>query len=66
MFNHIMVGSNDIERSKPEPEAYALAVETVGVQPEQCITFEDSEVGIESAERAGVAVIRISWSGDAG
>lgn len=65
LFSFIVSG-DDIERSKPEPEAYALAVETVGVQPEQCITFEDSEVGIESAERAGVAVIRISWSGDAG
>ncbi|WP_426622900.1 HAD family hydrolase [Leifsonia sp. McL0607] len=63
LFSFIVCG-DDIERSKPAPEAYALAVETVGLQPEQCITFEDSEVGIESAQRAGVAVIRVTWSGD--
>lgn len=63
LFSFIVCG-DDIERSKPEPEAYALAVEAVGVRPDQCITFEDSDVGIESAERAGVAVIRVLWSGD--
>jgi HAD superfamily hydrolase (TIGR01509 family) len=63
LFSFIVCG-DDIERSKPEPEAYSLAVEAVGLHPAQCITFEDSDVGIESAERAGVSVIRVTWSGD--
>lgn len=63
LFSFVVSG-DDTERSKPEPEAYALAVEAVGLLPEQCVTFEDSEVGIESAERAGVPVIRVSWAGD--
>lgn len=63
LFSFIVSG-DDTERSKPEPEAYALAVSAVGLRPEECITFEDSAVGIESAARAGVPVIRVAWSGD--
>lgn len=65
LFSFIVCG-DDTERSKPAPDAYTLAVETLGLRPGECLTFEDSDAGSESAERAGVAVIRVTWSGDEG
>lgn len=39
---------------KPNPDFYLKAAEKIGVPPEECVVFEDSVSGIESAKRAGV------------
>ncbi len=42
---------------KPEPDLYLKAAENIGVDIQNCVIFEDSNSGIESARRAGVAKI---------
>ncbi|MFP6872597.1 MAG: HAD family phosphatase [Verrucomicrobiales bacterium] len=58
LFN-IIVTQDDVERSKPAPDLFLLAAERMGVAPEKCLVFEDSGLGIEAAERAGMATVLV-------
>lgn len=42
---------------KPEPDVYLHAMSELGVEPNNCIAFEDSENGLRAASRAGIATI---------
>lgn len=53
LFN-IVITMEDVENSKPAPDGFLLAAEKMGVAPEKCLVFEDSKLGIEAAERAGM------------
>ena len=48
-----------VTHSKPDPEIYRLACQSIGVKPENCIAVEDSPNGIKSAAAAGLNVIMI-------
>jgi len=56
-----VVGADDVDRHKPDPEPYRLAARHLGVDPRACAAVEDTPVGIASARAAGmftVAVLR--------
>ncbi len=57
-FDYI-IAAEDVERSKPAPHAYELALQKTGLQPHETIAFEDSEAGKQAAEAAGIAVVMI-------
>ena len=44
---------------KPDPEAYLLTAQNLGINPEQCIVFEDSERGVGSAKGAGMFCVAV-------
>jgi len=54
-----IVGAEDTERHKPEPDAFLEAARRLGVAPEGCVVFEDAELGLEAARRAGMLPIDI-------
>jgi beta-phosphoglucomutase family hydrolase len=54
-----VVGAEDTERHKPEPDVFLEAARRLGVAPEGCVVFEDGEFGLEAARRAGMAAIDI-------
>jgi beta-phosphoglucomutase family hydrolase len=54
-----MVCAGDYEKSKPDPEAFLLAATNLGVAPEDCLVFEDTEMGIQAATAAGMASVKI-------
>lgn len=56
LFEHI-VTADDVVNSKPAPDVYARAVSLLGVDASQCIAYEDSEIGMQSARDAGVGRI---------
>jgi HAD superfamily hydrolase (TIGR01509 family) len=58
LFEVIITG-DDVRHHKPHPEPYARAAEDLGVPPESCLVFEDSEVGIISASQAGAQVVQL-------
>ncbi|MFA4841035.1 MAG: HAD family hydrolase [Agrococcus sp.] len=47
------VSADDVERSKPDPEPYALAIRRLGADASASIAFEDSGSGARSATAAG-------------
>jgi beta-phosphoglucomutase len=57
----VVVTGDDVDRPKPDPEAYHRAASALAVTPDECVVFEDSDVGVESARRFGAAVLRIQW-----
>ena len=54
-----IVSADDYEHGKPAPDCYLLAAERLGVAPANCLVFEDTEMGIESATAAGMASVKI-------
>ena len=48
-----------VVHSKPEPEIYLKAAESIGVRPENCIAVEDSPNGVKSGYAAGMRVIMV-------
>ncbi len=61
-FFTTVLGDEEGCRSKPEPDIYLAAARRLGVQPEDCVVFEDSAVGIQAALQAGMTVIGVSTS----
>ncbi len=58
-FEHI-VGKVDVSHGKPHPEVYLRSLELLGMVAENCIVFEDSKAGIQSARSAGIKVVGIA------
>ena len=54
-----MAISDDAGIGKPAPDLYLIAAERLGVKPQFVQAYEDSDEGVEAAERAGMAVIDI-------
>ena len=52
-----IAGGNEVTHGKPDPALYLLAAARLGVAPEDCIAFEDSENGARAAQAAGVRVV---------
>lgn len=52
-----IVDSDQVKRCKPDPEIYRTAAAKLGLDPAECLVFEDAEAGIESARRAGAGRI---------
>jgi beta-phosphoglucomutase-like phosphatase (HAD superfamily) len=55
----VLVCAGDYKRAKPDPEGYLLAAEKLGVAPETCLVFEDTDMGIQAADAAGMSSVKI-------
>lgn len=53
------VFGDDVMQGKPDPEPYRLGAARLGVPPQDCLAFEDTLAGVQSAASAGCRVIRI-------
>ena len=51
------ISGDTVTRCKPDPEIYLKAAAALGVEPSDCVVFEDARAGIESARRAGAGRI---------
>lgn len=54
-----MVTQEDVHKHKPAPDAYIRAIEELGVNPEECLVFEDSRPGFVAARRAGCDCVMV-------
>lgn len=54
-----IVGAEDVPRGKPHPDPFLEAARRLGVEPSQCLVFEDSPLGIEAAQRAGMLAVLV-------
>ncbi len=58
----VVVTGDQVTNQKPHPEIFLTAAHRLGVRPERCLVFEDSELGIEGAVRAGMKWVRVPAS----
>jgi HAD superfamily hydrolase (TIGR01509 family) len=54
-----LICAGDYKKSKPDPEPFLIAAKKLGVAPEHCLVFEDSDLGIDAATAAGMASVKI-------
>jgi beta-phosphoglucomutase-like phosphatase (HAD superfamily) len=54
----VVVTAEDIKRGKPYPDLFLCASGKLDYAPEKCIVVEDSDVGIEAAQAAGMKAMR--------
>ena len=57
-FGAIIDGNKELPR-KPAPDTFLLAAQLLGLEPGECIVFEDSLAGIKAAANAGMPVIAV-------
>jgi len=67
----IIVGKEDVTSVKPDPEAYQLALQRVGVKAAEAIAIEDSATGLAAARGASIPTLAVGhrlghgeWVGD--
>ncbi len=56
----VFVTAERVARGKPEPDAYLLGAQLLGLAPEECVVVEDAPAGILSGLAAGSDVIAMN------
>ncbi|MFJ5284092.1 HAD family hydrolase [Pseudomonas sp. NPDC088429] len=56
----VMITAEDVKAGKPDPAGYLLAAKRLGLEPAECLIFEDATVGIQAAEAAGASLVIIT------
>ena len=51
--------SDDVEKTKPDPTLFKLALESLGLEAEEAVVFEDSPNGITAAKALGIYVVAV-------
>jgi beta-phosphoglucomutase len=57
-FDFIITG-DEVPQAKPFPDPYLTAARYLGLEPAQCLVVENSPLGIESAQKAGMYCVAI-------
>lgn len=55
----VRVTAESVQASKPDPEGFLKGAAALGVDPADCIVFEDSAAGIAAGRAAGMRVIGV-------
>ena len=59
-YFHSTTGGHEVIKGKPHPDIFLTAARKLGVTPTDCLVFEDTHSGIESAKAAGMEVVGVS------
>ncbi len=51
--------ADDVDRTKPDPDLFLLALKRLGLQPDEAIVFEDTVNGITAAKAAGCYAVAV-------
>jgi len=50
----VLVAAEDVQNGKPAPDPFLLGAEKLGMRPQECLVFEDTLAGLQSAAAAGM------------
>ena len=54
-----MVTADDVTRHKPNPDTFLGAAKRLELEPQDCLVFEDGQLGIKAALRGGFDCIEV-------
>lgn len=54
-----LVDGNKVANAKPDPEVFLVACRELGLEPADCVVFEDAAAGVQAAKAAGTGVVGI-------
>lgn len=60
----VRVTAESVGASKPDPEGFLKGAAELGVEPGDCVVFEDSAAGIEAGRAAGMRVVGVGVRAD--
>jgi len=60
----LLLSNQDVTKNKPHPEIYLVAMERLGVKPEETVIVEDAPHGVEAARASGANVIVVDNAND--
>ncbi|MEU6254111.1 HAD family hydrolase [Streptomyces sp. NPDC047043] len=60
----VRITAESVGASKPDPEGFLKGAAELGVDPEDCIVFEDSAAGIQAGRAAGMRVVGVGARAD--
>lgn len=60
----LIVSNQDVEKGKPDPEMYLKAMQSLNVEPKECLILEDNEHGIQAAVASGGHLLKIGVPDD--
>ena len=64
-YFHVIVDGPQVLRGKPDPEVYVRCATLLGLDPKDCVVFEDSLAGLESGKRAECEIVGVATSHEA-
>ncbi|MEX3020072.1 sugar phosphatase [Kluyvera sp. STS39-E] len=56
----VFVTAEQVQRGKPQPDAYLLGAQLLGLKPEECLVVEDAPAGVQSGLAAGCLVAAVN------
>ncbi|EKU99274.1 haloacid dehalogenase superfamily protein, subfamily IA, variant 3 with third motif having DD or ED/beta-phosphoglucomutase family hydrolase [Leptolyngbya sp. PCC 7375] len=59
------IGGDDVTLGKPHPETFLTVAQQLDIAPRYCVVFEDSMIGIEAAQNAGMRAVALTTSAPA-
>ena len=54
-----IVAAEDVTKHKPDPETFLRCAELIKVKPQNCLVFEDADLGVQSALSGGMDVFDV-------
>lgn len=58
-----VVSATEVTKHKPNPDTFLLAAESIDKVPNECVVFEDTELGKQAAHAAGMDCIMVEKDG---
>lgn len=60
LFRHVVTADHqDVTAAKPAPDIFLVAARNLGVEPKDCLVFEDSPFGVTAAKKAGMYAVAV-------
>ena len=60
----VFITAEQVKHGKPQPDAYLLGAERLGLAPEDCVVVEDAAAGVMAGLAAGCKVIAVNAPDD--
>lgn len=58
-----IVGMEDTQRGKPDPQVFLVAARKLGIPPSKCVVLEDAIAGVEAAKAGGMKCVGVTFVG---
>jgi beta-phosphoglucomutase len=58
-----VIGMEETQRGKPDPQVFLVAAERLGVAPARCVVLEDAVAGVQAARAGGMKCVAVRFVG---